>query len=197
MDQVISKLQGDESVSYEYWEQPIEGEEELKQLILTKLTVEEEGGGMGSENAQLPATKEFELELEGMKETKTAKLAQGDGYALYILISFPLMQKTNKLTMNVDQDYYVEITKLPSDYNEDELRLEAKKELAEAGKVREAGDNEKHKVMEDASVYMISEGESLTKMYIVDEIDGQGYIFASITLTANLPKDLLRMLLHP
>ena len=44
MDQVISKLQGDESVSYEYWERPIEGEEELKQLILTKLTVEEEGG---------------------------------------------------------------------------------------------------------------------------------------------------------
>ncbi|MGG4340245.1 hypothetical protein [Paenibacillus lautus] len=79
MDQVISKLQGDESVSYEYWEQPIEGEEELKQLILTKLTVEEGGGGTGSENAQLPATKDFELELEGMKETKTAKLAEGDG----------------------------------------------------------------------------------------------------------------------
>ncbi|MGG4340246.1 hypothetical protein [Paenibacillus lautus] len=79
--------------------------------------------------------------------------------------------------MNVDQDYYVEITKLPSDYNGDELKLEAEKELAVAGKVREAGDNEKHKGMEEASVYMIGEGENLTKMYIVDEIDGQGYIF--------------------
>ncbi len=177
MDQVISKLQGNESVSFEYWEQPIEGEEELKQLILTKLTVEEEDGGKGSDNAQLPATKEFELELEGMKETKTAELAEGDGYALYIFDIFSFDAKTNKLTMNVDPDYYVEITKLPSDYNGDELRLEAKKELAEAGKVREAGDNEKQKGMEDASVYMIGEGESLTKMYIVDEIDGQGYIF--------------------
>ncbi|MGG3504685.1 hypothetical protein ABES58_04285 [Paenibacillus lautus] len=177
MDQVISKLQGDESVSYEYWEQPIEGEEELKQLILTKLTVVEGGGGTGSENAQLPATQDFELELEGMKETKTAKLAKGDGYALYIFDIFSFDAKTNKLTMNVDPDYYVEITKLPSDYNEDELKREAEKELAEAGKVREAGNNEKHKGMEDASVYMIGEGESLTQMYIVDEIDGQGYIF--------------------
>lgn len=177
MDQVISTLQGNESVSFEYWEQPIEGEEELKQLILTKLTVEEEDGGKGSDNAQLPATKEFELELEGRKETKTAELAEGDGYALYIFDIFSFDAKTNKLTMNVDPDYYVEITKLPSDYNGDELRLEAKKELAEAGKVREAGDNEKQKGMEDASVYMIGEGESLTKMYIVDEIDGQGYIF--------------------
>ncbi|WP_251035736.1 hypothetical protein [Paenibacillus sp. ISL-20] len=131
----------------------------------------------GSENAQLPETKDFELELEGMKEAKTAKLTKGDGYALYIFDIGSFDAKTNKLTMNVDQDYYVEITKLPSDYSEDELKLEAGKELAEAGKVREASDNEKHKGMEDASVYMIGEGESLTKMYIVDEIDGQGYLF--------------------
>lgn len=93
MDQIISKLQGEESVSYEYREQPVEGEEDLKQLILIKLTVDNEGGGSSSENAQLPETKDFELELEGMKETKTAKLAEGDGYALYIFDIFPLMQK--------------------------------------------------------------------------------------------------------
>lgn len=177
MDQIISKLQGEESVSYEYREQPVEGGANLKQLILIKLTVDDEGGGSGSENPQLPETKDFELELEGMKETKTAKLAEGDGYALYIFDIFSFDAKTNRLTMNVDQDYYVEITRLPSDYNADILKLEAEKELAEVGKVHEAEGSERHKVLKDASVYMIGEGEGLTKMYIVDELDGQGYIF--------------------
>lgn len=177
MDQVISKLQGNESVSYEYKEQPAQGEEELKQLVLIKLTVKEVDGDRGSEHAQLPATKDFELELEGMKETKTAKLVEGDGYALYIFDIFSFDAETGKLTMNVDKDYYVEITKLPADYDSDELQSQAEKELEEIGKVSIAEDSERNQAMQDATVYMIGEGENLTKIYIVDEIDGQGYIF--------------------
>lgn len=128
-------------------------------------------------HVQLPATKEFELELEGMKETKTAKLAEGDGYALYIFDIFSFDAETGKLTMNVDNDYYVEITKLPADVDSDELQAQAEKELEEMGNVYIAEDSERNQAMKDASVYMIGEGESLTKLYIVDEIDGQGYIF--------------------
>jgi len=177
MEQVISKLQGNESVSYEYREKPTQGEEELKQLVLIKLTVEEADDHRGTEHAQLPATKEFELELEGMKETKTAKLAEGDGYALYIFDIFSFDAKTGKLTMNVDKDYYVEITKLPADYDSNELQAQAEKELEEMGNVHIAEDSERNQAMKDASMYMIGEGESLTKLYIVEEIDGQGYMF--------------------
>lgn len=177
MDQVISKLQGNESVSYEYREQPIQGEDELKQLLLIKLTVEEADDDRGLEYAQLPATKDFELELEGMKETKTAKLMEGNGYALYIFDIFSFDAETGKLTMNVDKDYYVEITKLPADYDSKELQAQAEKELGEVGKVRVAEDSERNQAMQDATVYMIGEGESLTKIYIVDEIEGQDYIF--------------------
>ncbi|MGG3282023.1 hypothetical protein [Paenibacillus solani] len=177
MDQVISKLQGNESVSYEYRVQPAQGEEELKQLVLIKLTVEEVDGDRGLEHAQLPATKDFELELEGMKETKTAKLVEGDGYALYVFDIFSFDAETGKLIMNVDNNYYVEITKLPADYDSDELQSQAEKELEEIGKVRIAEDSERNQAMQNASVYMIGEGEDLTKFYIVDEMDGQGYIF--------------------
>ncbi|KOP66920.1 hypothetical protein AMS62_18005 [Bacillus sp. FJAT-18019] len=136
-----------------------------------------DAGESDNHHAQLPATKDFELELEGMKETKTAKLAEGDGYALYIFDIFSFDAETGKLTMNVDTDYYVEITKLPADYDSDELQTQAEKELEEIGKVRAAEDSERNQAMQDASVYMIGEGKSLTKIYIVDEIDGQGYIF--------------------
>jgi len=177
MHDAIAGLQGNEEVAFEYFEQPVEGDEGLKQRILTKITARQSGSGQGSDTSQLPATKEVELELEGMKETKTAKLASGNGYSLYIFDIFSFDAKTGMLTMNVDKDYYVEITKLPSDYNGDMLKLEAEKELAEVGKVREAKENERNQALKDASVYMIGEGEQLTREYIAAEIDGQGFIF--------------------
>lgn len=78
--------------------------------------------------------------------------------------------------MNVEKDYYVEITQLPADYSSDELKLE-EEELKEIGPVHSAEDHERNPDMRDAAVYMISEGKNLTRTYIVDEIDGQGYIF--------------------
>jgi hypothetical protein len=96
---------------------------------------------------------------------------------LYIFDIFSFDAKTGKLTMNVDPDYYVEITKLPSDYNGDMLKQEAEKELAEVGKVLEAKENERNQALKNAPVYMIARGEQLTREYIVAEIDGQGFIF--------------------
>lgn len=177
MNEAIAGLQGNEEVAFEYFEEPVEGDEGLKQFILTKITVRQSGSGQGADTSQLPATKEVELELEGMKETKTAKLASGNGYSLYIFDIFSFDAKTGKLTMNVDPDYYVEITKLPSDYNGDMLKQEAEKELAEVGKVLEAKENERNQALKNAPVYMIARGEQLTREYIVAEIDGQGFIF--------------------
>ncbi|GAB6926755.1 hypothetical protein JCM10914A_07380 [Paenibacillus sp. JCM 10914] len=175
MDAVVAELQGNESVTFTYTEEPLEGTDGLVHLILTDLKVEDGNSGSG-ETGNLPPTKEIELELEGMTETKTAELVEAEGYAFYMFDIYSFDAENNRLTMDVDSDYYAEITKLPSDYNLEDLKTEAEQELAEAGNAREADENER-KDFEGAELFMVAQGDGLTKKYIVNEVDGQGYVF--------------------
>ncbi|MNJ59478.1 hypothetical protein D3C77_551650 [compost metagenome] len=159
-------------------EKAISDEDSLKQLLLVKLARASQGGGnSGGTAGELPATKELEVEIEGMTETRIAQLAEGNGYALYIFDIFTFDSEANTLSMNYDNKYNVEIIKLPSNYNADQLSLEAKEQLSKTGKVQEVQGDVIQRFMPDTSVFLDATGDKLTQQYIVKEIDGQGYIF--------------------
>ncbi|WP_435924567.1 hypothetical protein [Paenibacillus sp. DYY-L-2] len=175
-------LNSGDPVEFEYVEAAIDGEDSLTQKTITKLMKSgnsEDNASSPNGNAEeaLPATRSIEIELEGMKEERTAKLAEGKGYALYAFEGFTFDPETNKLQMDYDNNYNVEIAKLPSDYKTEQLSEEAKKELADTGKVEEMKGEEIHASMRDASLFLIARGEKVTREYIVKEVDGQGYLF--------------------
>ncbi|SFJ54512.1 hypothetical protein SAMN02799624_04936 [Paenibacillus sp. UNC496MF] len=133
--------------------------------------------GSGTVTDRLPAEKTFELELEGMQEEKTAMLAEGNGYSLYVYDIFNYDAANGKLMMDFDENYNVEIEKLPADYNLDELKTEAEAELSELGEVSELQDSEIHPMMQDARLVLKAGASDLTKQYIVKDIGGSAYAF--------------------
>lgn len=170
---IAEELAPNEPVEFAYVEKAVEGDDTLKQLILTQL-------GKASQPepaAGLPATKQLEVELEGMKEERSANLTEGKGYALYLFDIFTFDSETDTLSMNYDPNYKVKIVKLPSDYNTEQLVLEAKEKLADTGKAEEVNSGIMHKFMPGTSVFLEATGKELTQQYIVKEIDGQGYCF--------------------
>ncbi|GAA0138203.1 hypothetical protein YSY43_50440 [Paenibacillus sp. YSY-4.3] len=162
-----------ETVEFEYVEKAVSGDDSLKQLVLTKLVKAEQSPSLG----ELPATKQLEVELEGMKEERTANLAEGKGYALYVFDIFAFDPQSDILSMNYDSNYMVKITKLPSDYNVDALQQEAKEKLSKTGKAEDITGEVMHRFMPDTSVFLQAAGNNLTQQYIVKEMDGQGYAF--------------------
>ncbi|WP_334075600.1 MULTISPECIES: hypothetical protein [Paenibacillus] len=184
VQELADGLNPEETVQFEYVEQKVEGDDSLIQKTITKLAkagkgeqAESGSGGKQAPAGDLPATRTVEVELEGMKEERTAKLAEGEGYAFYAFDGFTFDAKENKLKMDYDNNYFVEIVKLPSDYSLDQIAADAKKELAETGKVEERKGEEIHASMRDASLFLVASGEKLTKEYILKEVDGQGYMF--------------------
>lgn len=170
-------LNMDDPVIFEYVEKAVEGDETVKQRILSKLALADKGGGEAPSANTLPETKTFKLSLEGNEEEKTAKLAAGDGYSLYVFDIFTFDSASNKLAMKVDSGYYAEITKLPADFNLDYLAQEGREELASTGEVKKLTEQERPQAMSDARLYLSATGSKLTREYIVKEIGGQGYIF--------------------
>ena len=66
----------------------------------------------------------------------------------------------DELTMKIDPDYKVEIEKLPSDFNLDALKMDAKEELSETGEVKELSKEELSKgPMKDARLYMMAQND--------------------------------------
>ncbi len=182
MEAVLEVLNEGDAITFEYYEQAVEGDSSVKQLILTSLSkAASDGGGSsgsaGSKLDELPATKTIDVEVEGQVDPREAKLVKGAGYGFYMFEQFSFDAAANKLTMNVDPDYAVEIVKMPSDYNLDTLREEGEQELKSVGEIRELKDEELHKSMQGASLFLIASGDGLTKEYIVKDIDGTGYVF--------------------
>ncbi|RRJ67025.1 hypothetical protein EHV15_31945 [Paenibacillus oralis] len=168
------------AVEFEYVEKAIEGDPSVKQLVLTKLLAAGDAAAGTKQDAavaDLPSAKTIEVELEGMKEERTAQLAQGNGYALYTFDGFSFDAKANRLMMNYDNEYHVDIVKLPAGYNVDDLAEEAKAELSKTGQVEERSGDEIYESMRDASLFLIASGDKLTREYIVKDIGGQGYAF--------------------
>ncbi len=182
MEAVLEVLDKGDDITFEYYEQAVEGDASVKQLILTSLSkaASDGGGASGSEGSklnELPAAKTIDVEVEGQVDPREAKLVKGDGYGFYMFEQFSFDAAANKLTMNVDPDYAVEIVKLPSGYSLDELRQEAEEVLKPVGDVRELKDEELHKSMQGATLFLIASGDGLTKEYVVKELDGTGYLF--------------------
>jgi len=174
----VESLELDDPVVFEYVEKSVEGDDTLKQRVLSKLSKADGSSGSGpAAGADLPQSKKLKLSLEGNVEEKTATLASGDGYSLYVFDLFNFDAGSNKLAMKIDNKYYAEIIKLPSDFNLDYLLQEGKRELASTGKVQVLQESERPELMSDARLYLSAGGTNITKEYIVKEIDGQGFIF--------------------
>ncbi|WP_052091945.1 hypothetical protein NYE80_10000 [Paenibacillus sp. FSL H7-0357] len=129
-ESVLEGLEMEDPVVFEYVEKPVEGDPSVVQRILSKLSKAEEGAAPVT---KLPETRTMKLTLEGMAEEKTATLADGEGYSLYVFDIFTFDAASNRLSMKVDPDYYAEIEKLPSDFNLDLLEQEGRKELSATG----------------------------------------------------------------
>ncbi len=176
LEKAPEALSMDDPVVFEYVERGVEGDSSVLQRVLTKLDKSAGSGSAAPSSAALPKSKPFSLTLEGMKEEKTAALAAGDGYSLYVFDIFTFDAKTGKLAMKVDPGYYAEITKLPKNFKLDSLKLEGEKELSAIGKVNALDQKERDRRMSGIRLYLTAMGNGLTREYVVKEIAGQGYV---------------------
>lgn len=174
MDSAVAALKEGDNVSFEYTEAAIEGDATAKVLTITKIEKSAEDKPGGSE---LPATKDFKLQLEGNEETRTATLAKGDGYALYIFEQFKFDAAANKLIMNVDNNYHVEISKLPEGFKLDDIKADAEKELAELGDVQSITPDDSNSMLGDFDLMLKAASDKLTKEVIVKTVDGTSFLF--------------------
>lgn len=91
-----------DAVFFEYEVKEIEGG---TQNVLTKIGKADLNGGGGSpanpgQASALPTEKDFTLQLEGDEEVRTAKLAEGNGFALYVFDFFTFDPERGLLSMN-------------------------------------------------------------------------------------------------
>jgi hypothetical protein len=189
-EDVVTGLKSGDTVSFEYTEKALEGDNAGTQLILTKIqkeAVSDDKDGQGNKTTKpavdLPATKDFTFNLEGNKEVRTAKLAQGDGYALYVFDHFSFDSKTSRLSMEIDNNYYVDIQKLPSGYKLENVKKDAEKDLAKVGEMRSIEGADINSILGGASLFLIGSNDKLTQEVIVKEVDGTGYL-----LKVNMPQ---------
>lgn len=178
LENAADDLNTDDPVAFEYVEKAVGEDPSVKQRVLSKLVLmNDEGASQSPAAGVLPETKVMKLSLEGSEEEKTAKLATAEGYALYVFDIFSFDAPNNKLAMKVDDGYYAEITKLPSDFNLDYLKEEGTGALKETGEVLALEGDKRPEAMADARLYLSATGSKLTRQYIVKEIEGQGYVF--------------------
>ncbi|MDT3425107.1 hypothetical protein J2Z22_000620 [Paenibacillus forsythiae] len=172
MESIPETLNEQDKVAFEYVEIAASGDASLKQRVLTKLAASEgEPGGPG-----LPQTRRLEIRLEGNLEEKTAALAPGDGYSLYVFDILGFDSAKGRLYLKADPRYYADIEKLPSDFNPGALLMEGREELSGTGEVKELKDTERTGTLPDARLLLTASGNGGTRKYIVTETDGQGYI---------------------
>lgn len=127
--------------------------------------------------AARPGETMLEVTVEGSKEQRPAKLAQAEGYSLYVPEHLSFDPAKHLIYMNIDPRYSVRIEKLPSDYNQDELLLEGKEALKKHGDVRQLYSDDLTGPMKDAELFLLASGTSGTYEYIVKELDGSGFVF--------------------
>lgn len=175
MENVPDLLEMDDAVVFAYVERSAGGDANVVQRVLSSL--EKAGAGDGAPEAEaLPATRTFKLTLEGMEEEKSAELAAGMGYSLYVFDIFSFDAASGRLAMKVDPGYYAEITRLPAGSSVETLDQQGRTELAATGKVTALSQEERDRRMEGIRVYLTAMGSGLTRQYVVKEVDGQSYL---------------------
>ncbi|CAM3421739.1 hypothetical protein PALU110988_21700 [Paenibacillus lupini] len=172
-EEAANALKEGDAVTFEYTEAAIEGDATVKVLTITK--IEKAAGDTPAKD--LPATKDFKFQLEGNEETRTGTLAKGEGYALYIFEQFKFDAAANKLIMNVDNNYYVEISKLPEGFKLDDIKADAEKELAATGDVQTIDPKDSSSMIGDFDLMLKAAGDKLTKEVIVKTVDGASFLF--------------------
>ncbi|WP_201007291.1 hypothetical protein [Paenibacillus glycanilyticus] len=175
-DSAVAALKEGDNVSFEYTEAAIEGDATAKLLTITKIEkMQKSAEDMPAK--ELPATKDFKLQLEGNEETRTGTLAKGDGYALYIFEQFKFDAAANKLIMNVDNNYYLEISKLPEGFKLDDVKADAEKELKSVGEVQTMDPKDVNSMIGGVDLMVIGRSDKLTKEVIVKTVDGVSFLF--------------------
>jgi predicted small lipoprotein YifL len=179
----LDDIDDEDSVQFKYVEKAIEGDTTIKQLVLTEIAKVESDDGKGTNaggnvTSDRAKTSELEVTVEGMTEKRPVTLAQGKGCSLYVFEPMVYDADDQELTMKIDPDYEVEIEKLPSDYNLNELKVDAKKDLSETGAVKQLSEEELSKgPMKEAKLFMMSQNNKKTEYFIVKELDGNGFSF--------------------
>jgi predicted small lipoprotein YifL len=179
----LDDIDDEDSVQFKYVEKAIEGDTTIKQLVLTEIAKVESDDGKGTNaggnvTSDRAKTSELEVTVEGMTEKRPVTLAQGKGYSLYVFEPMVYDADDQELTMKIDPDYEVEIEKLPSDYNLNELKVDAKKDLSETGAVKQLSEEELSKgPMKEAKLFMMSQNNKKTEYFIVKELDENGFYF--------------------
>ncbi|OMF34813.1 hypothetical protein [Paenibacillus peoriae] len=183
LDTVIAGLKEGDTVAFEYNEKAVEGDATAKQLTLTKIqkteaaTDSSQNGSSGQQaGGERSKTQAFELTLEGKKEKQTATLAKGEGYSLYVFDPMSLFPDQNRVALAVDDNYYAEITKLPSDFNLDELQKEGEKDLASIGKVQKLDKASVPQALSSSRLFLQASSSKMTQQYIVVENKTGGFI---------------------
>lgn len=183
MQKLLDDFDDEDSVRFKYVEKAVDAS--TKQLVLTGITkiASEDGDktGTGAGNivtSDRAKTSELEVTVEGITEKRPVTLAQAKGYSLYIFEPMAFDAKDHELMMKIDPRYKVEIEKLPSDFNLDYLKMDAKEELSEVGEVKELTPEQlSNGPMKDARLFMMSQNGKKTQYFIVKELDGNGFIF--------------------
>lgn len=167
-------FQKGDPVSFEYEIRDIGGGN--TQHWLTKIEkADPAASGQGAASG-LPATKDLTLQLEGNEEVRTAKLATGNGFALYVFDTFRFDGERGVLAMNVDPNYYASIEKLPANYSLEDIRKAARDELSKVGQVREVASSETDPSLGSTELYLTSSNDKLVQSVIVKAVDGTGYM---------------------
>jgi hypothetical protein len=173
MDEAVASLKDGDAVTFEYTEAAIEGDATAKLLTITKI----EKSAEDMPTIELPATKDFKFQLEGNEETRTGTLAKGDGYALYIFEQFKFDAAAGKLIMNVDNNYNVEISKLPEGFKLEDIKADGEKELAAVGDVQTIDPKDANSMIGDFDLMLKASGDKLTKEVIVKTVEGTSFLF--------------------
>ncbi|QOS80409.1 hypothetical protein JNUCC31_05720 [Paenibacillus sp. JNUCC31] len=180
----LDDIDDEDSVRFKYVEKAIEGDTTIKQLVLTeiaKIETKEDSNGSdtgGNITSDRPKTSQLEVTVEGMTEKRPVTLAQGKGYSLYVFEPMTFDADDHELTMKIDPDYEVEIEKLPSNYKLDDLKMDAKEELSETGKVKQLNKEKlSNGPMKDARLFMMAQNDKKSEYVIVKELDGTGFVF--------------------
>ncbi|OAZ50063.1 hypothetical protein [Paenibacillus polymyxa] len=176
LDTVIAGLKEGDPVAFEYTEKAVEGDATAKQLTLTKIqkteaaTDSNQNGSSGQQvGGDRAKTQTFELNHEGKKEKQTATLAKGEGYSLYVFDPMSLFPDQNRVALAVDDNYYAEITKLPSNFNLDELQKDGEKDLASIGKVQKLNKAAVPQALTSSRLFLQANDSKITQQYIVVE----------------------------
>ncbi|MDO7908804.1 hypothetical protein Q5741_20680 [Paenibacillus sp. JX-17] len=188
LENTVNDFEEGDKVNIEYLEKAVEGDSTVKQLILTKIektdgasdSAGNSGGtssGQGSNTAgtERPATQEFEVTLEGSTEKQPAQLAEGNGYSLYVFDPMSFFPDQNRVAMAVDDHYYAEIKKLPSDFSLDTLEQEGREDLKAAGTVSKVEKSSYPSGLTDAHLVLQAANDKTTEQYIVIENASGGF----------------------